>query len=156
MPHNKYVPLCLRLTQTRKRRINQKMSKQISLRRQRKIFRNTSTPNAGQPSGELRMIVSQQNASVSSSPNVQTSQAGNILLVKQIRTTSSTQSVTIPSSTSSKIVMMSQSGQIQSQGSVIISNKPSNLLSILSNQQASTVQNNEVKMEPPLTLTADI
>lgn len=118
------------------------------------ILRSVSTPTtSGQAGSELRMIVSQQNSSVPSSPNVQTSQAGNILFVKQIRTPS-TQSVTIPSSTNSTIVVMSQPGQIQSQGSVIISNKPSNLLSILSNQQSSSVKNSELKMEPSITSSA--
>lgn len=115
------------------------------------ILRSISKPttSVGQPGSELRMIVS-QNASVPSSPSIQTSQAGNILFVKQIRTPS-TQNVPLPTSTNSTIVVMSQSGQIQPQGSVIISNKPSNLLSILSNQQTSSVKNSEVKMEPPMT-----
>ena len=127
-------------------------STQPSQNIQKTILRSISTPttSAGQSGGELRMIVTQQNPSVPSSPNIQTAQGGNILLVKQIRTPS-TQNVTIPSSTNSTIVVMSQSGQIQSQGSVIISNKPSNLMNILSNQQASNVKNCEVKMEPPST-----
>lgn len=119
------------------------------------ILRSISTPttSVGHPGSELRMIVS-QNTSVPSSPSIQTSQAGNILFVKQIRTPS-TQNVPLPTSTNSTIVVMSQSGQIQSQGSVIISNKPSNLLSILSNQQTSSVKSSEVKMEPPMTSMSD-
>lgn len=118
------------------------------------IIRSISTPttSGGGQTGEMRMIVSQHNASVPSSPSIQTSQAGNILFVKQIRAPS-TQSAANPSSTNSTIVVMSQSGQIQSQGSVIISNKPSNLLSILSNQQSTSgqqsVKSSEVKMDPP-------
>lgn len=115
------------------------------------IVRSASTPTTSinQSSGELRMIVSQQNTSVPSSPIIQSSQAGNIVFVKQIRAPTS-QNVTVPSSSNSTIVVMSQSGQIQSQGSVIISNKPSNLLSILSNQQSQqSVKSSEMKMEPP-------
>lgn len=122
------------------------------------IIRSISTPTTSisQSGGEVRMIVSQQNTSVPSSPNVQTSQAGNILFVKQIRTPS-TQNLTLPTSTNSTLVVMSQSGQIQSQGSVIISNKPSNLLSILSNQQNAqqSVKSSEVKMEAPSTTSIE-
>jgi hypothetical protein len=110
------------------------------------ITRSVSTPSSG---NELRMRVTQQNTMLPSSSNIQTTQAGNILFVKQIRTTSS-QNVTLPTS-----LVMSQSGQIQSQSSVIISNKPSNLLSILSNQKNSqqNIKTSELKMEPPAATT---
>jgi [histone H3]-lysine4 N-trimethyltransferase MLL3 len=123
------------------------------------IVRSISTPitTLSQSGNELRMThLTPQNTSVPSSPNIQTSQSSNILFVKQIRTPS-TQNAVVPSNNST-IVVMSQSGQLQSQGSVIIS-KPSNLLSILSNQQVTNVQQSakasDVKMDPPSTMSID-
>jgi hypothetical protein len=117
------------------------------------IIRSVSTPSSGmiQQGNELRMKVTQQNTP--SSSNIQTTQSGNILFVKQIRTTSSQNTMTLPSS-----LVMSQSGQIQSQSSVIISNKPSNLLSILSNQKSSqqNIKASELKMEPPTAITTSV
>lgn len=126
----------------------------LPLTMQKTIMRSSSTPaNINQP--EIKMIVSQSNASILSSPNVQTSQSGNILLVKQIRTSSASPASTLPSSSNSaQVVVVSQSGQMSAQGqvsSVIISNKPSNLLSILSNQQTPSTQqiqkSGDIKME---------
>ena len=108
------------------------------------LIRTVSTPSTG---NELKMIVSQQNTLVPLTSNVQTSQGGNILFVKQIRATSSQNATT-----SNSIVMMSQPGQNQSQNSVIISNKPSNLLSILSNQK--NVKSGELKIDANETDTA--
>lgn len=108
------------------------------------LIRTVSTPSTG---NELKMMVSQQNTLVPLTSNVQTSQGGNILFVKQIRATSSQNAAT-----SNSIVVMSQPGQNQSQNSVIISNKPSNLLSILSNQK--NVKSGELKIDASETNTA--